>query len=91
MHVLIGFHQGVQIEISKVDAVELCAGGRDSGVEKEFCFDEIGSGCALVARVVNTIAIHGEPSPVWFVLLRAIIANNTAISFTCVLLGHPIF
>ncbi len=25
------------------------------------------------------IAPHGEPSPVWFILLRTIIANNSAI------------
>jgi hypothetical protein len=50
-----------------------------SGVEKEFCCGEIGSGRALAPRVVNAIATHGEPSPVWFILLRTIIANNMAI------------
>jgi hypothetical protein len=75
----IAFHWDVQIEIGKVYAIEQCAGSRDSGVEKEFCCGEIGSGRVLVSRVVNAIATHGEPSPVWFVLLRTIIANNTVI------------
>jgi hypothetical protein len=79
VHVLIAFHWGVQIEIGKVNAVELCTKGRDSGVEKEFCCGEIGSGHALVPRIVNAIATHGEPSPVWFILMRSIIANITAI------------
>ncbi len=79
MHVLIAFHWGVQIEIGEVDAVERCAGSRDSGVEKDFCCGEISSRRALVPGVINSIATYGETSPVWFVLLRTIIANNTAI------------
>jgi hypothetical protein len=50
----------------------------DSRLKFTHC-GEIGSGHALVPRVVNAIASHGEPSPVWFVLLRGIIVINTAI------------
>ncbi len=49
---------------------------RDRGVEKEFHSGEIGCWRALVTRVVNAITTHGEPSPVWFILLRMVVANN---------------
>ncbi len=78
-HVFVAFHWGVQVEVGKINAVEQCAGSRNSGVEEEFCCGEIGCRHALVPRVVNAIATHGEPSPVWFLLLRTIISNNTAI------------
>jgi hypothetical protein len=81
VHVLIAFHRGVHIEIGKVDAIEQCTRSRDSKVEKEFYCGEIDIGHALVPRVVDVVATPGEPSPVWLVLPRTIIANNTA---TCV-------
>ncbi len=78
-HVFVVFHWDVQIEAGEVNPIEQCAGSRNSGVEKEFCCSKIGYQCALVPRVVNAIATHGEPSSVWFVLLRTITANNMAI------------
>jgi hypothetical protein len=79
VHVFVAFNWGVQIEVGKVNASERCIGSRNSGVEKQFHGGEIGCQRALVPRVVNAIATHGELSPVWFILLRMIIANNTAI------------
>jgi hypothetical protein len=37
-------------------------------------------------RVVNAISTHGEPSPVWFVLLWRVVTDNMAISI-CASLG----
>ncbi len=79
VHVFVAFNWSVQIEVGKVNALEQCTGSRNSRVEKEFCGGEIGYWHALVPRVVNAITTHGELCPVWFIFLRTVVANNTAI------------
>ncbi len=77
------FHPGVQIEVSEVNAVERCAGSINNRVEKQFCGGEIVCWHALTPRVVDAISTHVEPSSVWLILLRIVVAENTPYIYVC--------
>jgi hypothetical protein len=79
MHLFGVWHGAVEVEIGEVDAQKLGPRGTDGGVDEEFGCVEIGGWCALVAWIVNAIAVNSEPNTMFLLFLWLVIAANAAV------------
>ncbi len=77
-HIFGVWHGGVEVEISEVNAQQLCPRSTDGGSYEEFGHGEIGHWCAFVAWIVDAIATNGEPNVVFLFFLWSINAANAA-------------
>ncbi len=84
VHVFGVWHGCVQIEIRQVNAMECYTRGADCRVYQEFCCEEVGCGCALVAWVINAIAPNSESGAMDLIFLWVYVATDAAVCWAFV-------
>ena len=79
MHVFVAGYWSVEVEILNVNCREVCIERGDNTVEQEFYRKKINSWRAAVARVIDSVATNGEPSPIRVILFGSVVDNNTSV------------
>ncbi len=64
--------------------MECCTRGADCRVYQEFCCEEVGCGCALVAWIIDAIAPNGESGVMDLIFLWAYVATDVAVCWAFV-------